>query len=114
MIDYKYNEDKLLVDLKTYIDKTYDQHYAQGKYQATDVIVDDGHGEGFCLGNMMKYTKRYGKKGTPADWRKDLMKVLHYAIIMLDVHDQNHKSTLELDSTMDLSNITAYKYPNEK
>ena len=45
-IRYKFNEDKILADIKEYIDCTYDQHYSQGKYQATDIIIDAGHGEG--------------------------------------------------------------------
>ena len=62
MIKYKFNEDKILKDIKDYIDLTYNQHYGNGKYQATDMIIDSGHGEGFCIGNIMKYAMRYGKK----------------------------------------------------
>ena len=91
MIDYKFNEKDLIDELQSYIDKTYNQHYAGGKIQATEDIIDDGHGTGFCIGNSKKYLKRYGKKGeTPAEWRKDLMKVLHYSIIQLYVHDREY------------------------
>ena len=80
-IKYKFNEDKILQEIKAYIDSTYDQHYSQGKYQATDMIIDAGHGEGFCIGNIMKYAMRYGKKdGKNSD---DLFKIIHYAIIAL-------------------------------
>ena len=89
MINYKFNEEKLLQELAKYINNTYGQHYASDKYQATDVIIDSGHGEGFCLGNIMKYAKRYGNK--EGKNRKDLMKILHYAIIMLNVHDMENK-----------------------
>ena len=84
-INYKFNEHKLLQEIQTYIDATYSQHYASDKYQATDVIIDAGHGEGFALGNIMKYAKRYGNK--EGKNRKDLLKILHYGIIMLYVHD---------------------------
>ena len=84
-INYKFNERGLVIELKKYIDGTYDEHYASDKYQATDVIIDSGHGEGFCLGNIMKYAKRYGNK--EGKNRKDLLKILHYGIIMLNVHD---------------------------
>jgi hypothetical protein len=84
-IDYKYREDEIIAELHDYIDSTYDQHYAQNKFQATEFIIDGGHGEGFCLGNILKYTQRYGKK--EGKNKKDLMKVLHYAIIALHVHD---------------------------
>ncbi len=30
--DYKYGEDKILEELKSYIDATYDQHYSQNKF----------------------------------------------------------------------------------
>jgi len=87
---YKFNEEQLIKEFKRYVDHTYDQHYATDKYQATDIIIDSGHGTGFCLGNVIKYAKRYGNKGTPADARKDIMKILHYALIQLDIHDQEN------------------------
>lgn len=88
-INYKFNEDRLLQELKEYVDDTYGQHYASDKYQATDVIIDSGHGQGFCIGNIIKYAKRYGNKD--GHNRKDLLKILHYGIIMLDIHDDAHK-----------------------
>lgn len=94
-MNYKFNEDKLIMELKAYVDQTYDQHYATDKYQATDIIIDSGHGTGFCLGNVIKYAKRYGRKGTAKEARKDLMKILHYALIQLDIHDQENKPSEE-------------------
>ena len=41
---YKYNEDKFLEELKSYVDKTYNQHYSKKKFQATEFIIDGGHG----------------------------------------------------------------------
>lgn len=86
-IEYKFNEAKLIDEFKDYVDATYDEHYAKDKFQATEFIIDGGHGMGFCIGNVMKYAQRYGKKGSHADARKDLLKVLHYALIGLYVHD---------------------------
>jgi hypothetical protein len=86
-IIYKFNEEELISEFKRYVDSTYNQHYAKDKFQATEFIIDGGHGTGFCIGNVLKYAQRYGKKGTAADARKDLMKVLHYALIQLYVHD---------------------------
>ena len=86
-IDYKYNEDNILKELQEYIDKTYDEHYSHKNFQATEFVIDSGHGEGFCIGNIMKYAQRYGKKGNRSQARKDLMKILHYAIIQMRVHD---------------------------
>ena len=84
-IDYKYNEGTTLAELKKYIDSTYDEHYSNNKFQATEVIIDAGHGEGFCIGNIMKYAQRYGKKDGKN--RKDLLKVIHYAIIALYINE---------------------------
>ena len=88
-IDYKFSEGALIKELQSYIDKTYDGHYSKNKYQSTEFISDCGHGIGFAIGNILKYAQRYGKKGTTADHRKDLQKVLHYAIIALHEHDKN-------------------------
>ena len=90
-IDYKYDEDKILTEIKNYIDSTYGEHYAQGNIQSTEIAIDRGRGLGFCLGNVDKYSGRYGQKGTPEDWRKDLMKVIHYGIITLFIHDLENK-----------------------
>ena len=54
--------------------------------------MDGGHGTGFCIGNILKYAQRYGKKGSHKEARKDLMKILHYAIIQLHVHDLKSSS----------------------
>tara|TARA_Y100000590_G_C15600836_1_gene969966 strand:+ start:915 stop:1241 length:327 start_codon:yes stop_codon:yes gene_type:complete len=83
---YKFNEPNILESIKKHIDNTYNAHYAHGKYQATDMIVDAGHGESFCVGNIMKYAMRYGKK----DGRnvKDLLKIIHYAMIAIYIYDE--------------------------
>ena len=83
--DYKFEEDVYVDELMDYITGTYGTHYSRNNFQATEFIIDGGHGEGFCIGNILKYAQRYGKKDGYN--RKDLMKVLHYAIIALHVHD---------------------------
>ena len=88
-INYKYNEPALLEEISDYIDNTYNQHYSMNNFQATEFIIDSGMGEGFTLGNVMKYSQRYGKKGGYN--RNDLLKVLHYALIQLYVHDQHKR-----------------------
>tara|TARA_Y100001972_G_scaffold49618_1_gene60976 strand:+ start:941 stop:1207 length:267 start_codon:yes stop_codon:yes gene_type:complete len=85
MINYKFKENKIINNIKKYIDSTYKQHYS-GKYQATDMIIDAGHGEGFCIGNIMKYAMRCGKKD---EKRKELLKIIHYAIIALYLEEQD-------------------------
>ena len=91
-INYKYAEDRTLKELREYINKTYDQHYSQNKFQATEFVLDSGHGTGFCIGNILKYAQRYGKKGTKEDARKDLLKVIHYGIMSLHNHDKQGAS----------------------
>ena len=86
-VDYKYNEAMYIKEISDYINSTYGQHYSRNKFQATEFIMDSGHGTGFCMGNVMKYAQRYGRKGSRSDWRKDLLKVIHYAMMQLHVHD---------------------------
>lgn len=81
MKQYKFNEDVVIDKLKTYIDSTYDAHYSMNKIQSTEFIFDAEHGEGFCLGNVIKYAQRYGKKDGKNE--KDLLKIIHYTIILL-------------------------------
>ena len=95
-VDYKFNENKIVNDVMDYITKTYDSHYAKTKnYQATEIIIDQGHGTGFCMGNILKYAQRYGKKDGKN--KRDLMKVIHYAIIQLS---QDHYQEPPLGSVM--------------
>jgi len=89
VIDYKYSEERILKEIKEYVDATYGEHYSQNKFQATEFIMDSGHGEGFCIGNIIKYAQRYGKKDGCN--RRDLMKVLHYAIMAIHNHDLTRK-----------------------
>ena len=87
MIDYKFNEGEILKEIQKYVDSTYEQHYATGKIQSTEFILDTGHGLGFTIGNIIKYAQRYGKKD--GFNKKDLYKVIHYAIIALSIKGEN-------------------------
>ncbi len=82
---FKYEEDRLLQEVKDYIQGTYSAHYAGADgIQAFDLVKASGHGEGFLVGNIIKYASRYGKKG--GHNRKDLIKIIHYAVMLLHVH----------------------------
>ena len=61
MIEYKFDEKEILKEIQKYVDSTYEQHYATGKIQSTEFILDSGHGLGFTIGNILKYSQRYGK-----------------------------------------------------
>jgi len=81
--EFKYGEDNSLKEVREYIQQTYSQHYAQGKkVQAMECITDAGHKDGFCIGNIIKYAMRYGKKkGKNKD---DLLKIIHYTLILME------------------------------
>jgi len=92
-IPWKYKEDKIVKELLEYIRKTYNQHYSAGddKIQTLDLIEACGDGESFCRSNILKYASRYDKKGTP---RRDIMKILHYAVLLMNFNDKNTKREL--------------------
>lgn len=85
MAKYKFREDEILHKVNNYILQTYGAHYSMNKIQSTEFIVDAGHGEGFCIGNIIKYAQRYGKKNGKND--ADLLKIIHYAVILLGSKD---------------------------
>ena len=85
---YKYSEEEILKELSDYISATYNQHYSAGdeKIQTLDLIEACGDGEAFCRSNILKYASRYDKKGTA---RRDILKILHYAVLLLHFNDKN-------------------------
>ena len=87
---WRYNEEEILKELLEYIRGTYSQHYSAGddKIQTLDLIEACGDGEAFCRSNILKYASRYDKKGTA---RRDIMKILHYAVLLLNFNDKNAK-----------------------
>ena len=94
-IEYAFNEKELLDEMLEYINSTYNAHYSQNQYQSTQIIEDMGHGMGFALGNVIKYCQRYGKKD--GFNRDDLKKVIHYGIIALAMHDNEHNINISFD-----------------
>jgi hypothetical protein len=89
-MNFKYNEDAIINELRDYIVNTYKQHYSAGddKIQTLDLIEACGDGEAFCRSNILKYASRYDKKGSA---RMDIMKVLHYAVLLMHFNDKNAK-----------------------
>jgi len=93
-IKYKHNEAALLREMMEYINGTYNEHYAgEGDVQAADLIEAAGHGISFYLGNVIKYSARYGKKAGYN--RKDIIKIIHYAFLALHEHDKEHHGETE-------------------
>ena len=111
MPEYKFNEGQIIKELKQYVDKTYESHYANGvKRQATEIIIDQGHGTGFCMGNILKYAQRYGKK--EGRNKADLMKVIHYAIIQLSQDHYKCNSKIVAPQEPALRSVMSEKYNN--
>ena len=88
----KYNEDQLLKELRDYIASTYGQHYSAGNdsIQTLDLIEACGDAEAFCRSNILKYASRYDKKGSA---RRDIIKILHYALLLLHFSDKSAPPT---------------------
>lgn len=84
-IEYKFDEDKSLSEIKDWIDSTYSEHYSMNKIQSTEFIIDAKHGQGFCIGNIIKYAQRYGKKNGYN--REDLLKIAHYLVILMGIEN---------------------------
>ena len=88
---WKYNEEEIVKELLDYIRGTYKQHYAANdqNLQTLDFIeAAHNDGEACCRDNIMKYVSRYDKKGTP---RRDILKILHYAVLLMYFNDKNAK-----------------------
>ena len=85
---FKYSEERIIKELTDYISATYNQHYSAGDdaVQTLDLIEACGDGESFCRSNILKYASRYDKKGTA---RRDIMKILHYAVLLMHFNDKN-------------------------
>ena len=88
---WKYNEEEIVKELLEYIRGTYKKHYAANdqNLQTLDFIeAAHNDGEACCRDNIMKYVSRYDKKGAA---RLDIMKVLHYAVLLMYFNDKNAK-----------------------
>lgn len=60
------------------------KHYNVGSIEAIELIEDQGLGEAFCAGNVMKYIMRYKSKGTPLE---DLKKVKWYTERLISYYE---------------------------
>jgi hypothetical protein len=80
---YKYKEDEIIRDFHAYIDKTYGQHYMteEQNIECFDVWLALGDSLPTFRNTAIKYLWRYGKKN--GSNKADLMKVLHYTLMML-------------------------------
>ena len=78
---HKYQEDKGIADLKSYVASTYQGHYTNKNSdgQTLDLIHSVGDAESFCRSNAIKYLSRYDKKGSA---KNDILKAMHYCLLL--------------------------------
>ena len=103
----KYNEDNILNEVGEYISSTYDQHYVGTKnIQTIDVWDNLDMAEEMCLGTLLKYAMRFGKKGGKN--KKDLLKLIHYAVLTYhfafreeNANDDSFSFTVESKQSID-------------
>ena len=82
----KYHENEILEDIKDYVSSTYNGHYTGTKHeyrnvQTLDLMASRDLASSFCQSNILKYGSRYGSKDGRN--KKDLLKVIHYAMLLL-------------------------------
>ena len=83
---FKYHEKEILKDIEEYVSRTYQGHYTGNSHefrnvQTLDLMAAKELASGFCQANILKYGSRYGNKDVRN--KKDLMKVIHYAMLLL-------------------------------
>ena len=83
---YKYHEEEILKDIEEYVSLTYQGHYTGKSHeyrnvQTIDLMASKELAASFCQANILKYGSRYGNKDGKN--KKDLMKVIHYAMLLL-------------------------------
>ena len=104
-VTYKYNEDVNIAKFVDYINSTYGQHYVgDGDIQTVDFWQSLGSLESTARDTAIKYLARYGKKEGRNP--KDLLKALHYIILMMYDYDCDMKvSSVDYDCDMKVSSV---------
>ncbi len=94
---FKYHEDEILKDIEEYVSGTYRGHYTGTTHeyrnvQTLDLMAARDVASGFCQANILKYGSRYGSKDGRN--KKDLLKVIHYAMLLLHFDDHYGKPSI--------------------
>ncbi len=103
---YKYHEAEIIQDIEDYVSSTYNGHYTGTKHefrnvQTIDLMASRDLASSFCQSNILKYGSRYGSK--EGRNKKDLMKVIHYAMLLLHFDEHYGKPSItsgEIDHNM--------------
>lgn len=79
---WKYEEDKTLKEVESYLSSTYHSHYTSetSKTQTLDLIESIGDAEAFTRSNAIKYLSRFGKKNGKS--KMDILKAIHYCVLL--------------------------------
>ena len=93
----KYHEKEILKDIEDYVSGTYNGHYTGTKHeyrnvQTIDLMASRDLASDFCQANILKYGSRYGSKDGKN--KKDLMKVIHYAMLLLHFDEHYGKPSI--------------------
>ena len=93
----KYHEKEILKDVEDYVSGTYNGHYTGTKHeyrnvQTIDLMASRDLASDFCQANILKYGSRYGSKDGKN--KKDLMKVIHYAMLLLHFDEHYGKPSM--------------------
>ena len=94
---YKYHEAEIIADIEEYVSSTYNGHYTGTKHeyrnvQTIDLMASRDLAAAFCQSNILKYGSRYGSKDGKE--KKDLMKVIHYAMLLLHFDEHYGKPSM--------------------
>ena len=94
---YKYHETEIINDIEDYVSGTYNGHYTGTKHeyrnvQTIDLMASRDLASDFCQANILKYGSRYGSKDGKN--KKDLMKVIHYAMLLLHFDEHYGKPSI--------------------
>ncbi len=94
---YKYHEAEIIKDIEEYVSGTYNGHYTGDTHeyrnvQTIDLMAARSLASSFCQSNILKYGSRYGSKDGRN--KKDLMKVIHYAMLLLHFDEHYGKPSI--------------------
>ena len=94
---YKYHESEIINDIEDYVSGTYNGHYTGTKHeyrnvQTIDLMASRDLASDFCQANILKYGSLYGSKDGKN--KKDLMKVIHYAMLLLHFDEHYGKPSI--------------------
>jgi len=94
---FKYHEEEILKDIESYVSGTYRGHYTGDTHeyrnvQTLDLMAARSLASAFCQSNILKYGSRYGSKDGKE--KKDLMKVIHYAMLLLHFDEHYGKPSM--------------------